>query len=355
MADEAGARPGDVIAQVAGCPVRSLADLAEALRRAGRENSTEIAITRDGSTGSRTVTVQRAPTESIEGQSVSYGALEVPGACLRTIVTHRSDDTPRPAVLVLQGIGCESIDFGTDPDAPLARLVRGWAQAGFVTMRADRRGLGDSTGGPCAESDFETDHADHRASLEALRSDPRVDPDRIFLFGHSVGGMVAAVLAAAHEVAGVVVYGTSPAKWLDCVAASVRRQLALRGVNEDEIERRVAAFRARLSTSPPNGRTAAYHRQLHAVDLEAAWRRVDAPVLVLRGEHDWVVGADEQARIATLAPSARIVDLPRLDHMMTAHPSVEDSIRDYGHGATDLRIVAETVAWLEAHSVRSPP
>jgi hypothetical protein len=359
MADAAGVAAGDRIARVAGCPVRSLSELAVALRHAGVGRETEIATERGGKHTARMVPVQPYPVEAVPGQQVSYEELAVPRARLRSIVTHPSDRTPRPGVLVLQGIACESVDFGADPGAPLCRLVHGWAEAGLVTMRVDRRGVGDSEGGPCREVDFETELADHRAGLDALLGDARVDPDCVFLFGHSVGGMVATLLAAEHAVRGVVVYGTSPAKWLDCVAESTRRQLALRGVSAGVIEERVAATRARLRVDPPNGRSAEYHRQLDAVDLVAAWRRVRAPVLVLRGEHDWVVGRDEQERIATLAgagPDAvDVLDLPGLDHLLSRHASIEASIRDYGHGRADSTIVATTVAWLRERSVRSAP
>ena len=35
-------------------------------------------------------------------------------------------------------------------------------------MRMDKRGVGDSGGGPCSELDYETELADHRAALAAL-------------------------------------------------------------------------------------------------------------------------------------------------------------------------------------------
>lgn len=35
---------------------------------------------------------------------------------------------------------------------------------------------------------------DARAALEAMRRDPKIDPDRLFVFGHSAGGVLAALL-----------------------------------------------------------------------------------------------------------------------------------------------------------------
>jgi pimeloyl-ACP methyl ester carboxylesterase len=324
MADAAGLAAGDLVVAIAGGPVRSMAELAAAMRRAGARVHVEIQTER----ASSTVAVQHAPRE----EAAEYGVLEVPGARLRTIVTGPADG---PAVLVLQGIACESIEHGAFPE-----LVHGWARGGVRAIRVDRRGVGDSEGGPCGDLDFATDLADHAAALAAL-------PRSRVLFGHSVGGMAAALLAAEHAVDGVIVYGTSTATWLDCVAASTRRQLEQRGVAADAIERQVAGVRARFLGEGASGRSGAYHRQLDALDLPAAWARVAAPVLVLHGEHDWVVGRDEQARIVEIVGGrGALVDLPGLDHLLGWHPDRESSLAAYGAGRWDPAIVAVTRDWL---------
>ena len=90
--------------------------------------------------------------------------------------------------MLIRGIACESIETG-----PFAALAHGWTRAGYDTLRFDKRGVGDSEGGPCRDIDFATELADARAVVahapSALRC--RVDP-----FGHSVGGIIATQLAA---------------------------------------------------------------------------------------------------------------------------------------------------------------
>lgn len=360
MASAAGLAPGDVVTALSGMPLRSMEELRAATRAAAGRASVTIAALRGGAPFEATARVVARPSERIEGHEVRYEHVTAPdGARLRTIVTRPEAPGPRPAVLYLQGIGRESLDFGAAPSAPIARLVHGWAAAGFVTMRVEKRGTGDSDGD---EADFDTEVLDYEAALRALAADP--DVSAIFLFGHSVGGMIAPLLAGAPQqehklytsgsigtkeplVRGIVVFGTSAARWSECVAASTRRQLALRGAGEDEIARALERER----TEGFGVRTPRYHAQLDAHDLGAAWDRAACDVLVVVGQHDWVVGEDEQRAICERVRergghAGEVIHLDGTDHWMTRHASLEDSLEHAGRGAFDERLVTATAEWM---------
>lgn len=340
MAARADLRAGDVLVSIDGHIVHDLRTLAAALRIAGHAATVELIVLRDGVHHVTRTDVVAVPLEP----DARYGALDVGDARLRTILT--CAQTPRALVLVIQGIACESIDFALDPDAPLGALVAGWAQAGYDALRFDKRGVGDSEGPPCAETDFHTELADARAALELARETAAQRNVPLVVFGHSVGGIIASQLA--RNVAGVIVYGTPVMRWLDCLLDSTERQLRMRGATSAEIAAQLAAIQNLAKTGELNGRSAAYHEQLHALDLEAAWREVDAPVLVVRGEHDWVVRPDDQSRIADLAPgTTSVIDLPGLDHLFGWHAGRVASLRDYGSGRADASLVDATVAWLD--------
>lgn len=340
MAQRAGLRGGDLLTSLAGQPLHDLRTLAAALRDAARARTTQLVYVRDGDQRTIDVDVVHVPREP----GAAYDELVVDGARLRTIATHAA--APRGLVLVLQGIACESIDHVLDPEAPLARLVADWTRAGYATLRFDKRGVGDSEGGPCAAADFHTELADASAAVELARATARARDIPLVVFGHSVGGILAAQLA--NGVDAVMVYGTPVMRWLDCLLDSAERQLVLRGASAADIAAELGAIRELARVGELNGRSAAYHEQLHALDLAAAWRTVEARVLVLRGEHDWVVRADDQARIAELARgAATIVDLPGLDHLFGWHADRDASLRDYGVGRADDSIGRVTAAWLD--------
>lgn len=356
MAALAGVQAGDRLLRVAGAPLRNLCEMAFALRVAGGQSEVSIDFERASQRLSERVPTQPAPRESIAGQAVCYEEIESGGVRLRSIVTRPLDTRPRGVILFLQGIACESIDYAANADEPIACLIHGWARAGYITMRVDKRGVGDSGGAPCPDGDFDTELGDHRTALAALASHPLAQGLPLYLFGHSIGGMVAPILASERPVAGVMVYGTSTRNWLDCVVASTRRQYEMRGLPPTQIDEILGSLRERVARSGLNGRSAAYHGQLDALELGAIWRQVTGTrVLVLCGEHDWVLSREEQMEIAKLVQPTEGVDLPGLDHMLGWHPNRAESLSAYGQGHYDPEVLRATLEWLEQSDVQSSP
>lgn len=324
MAHAAGIITGDVIVVLAGHRVRSLCELGEALRAAGRNRVAEV-ITRRGSV---VVDVRPQPSEA----GVVYGELAVDGARLRTLTMGEGE---RGVVVFLQGIACESVE-----GAPYSALAHAIAYRGFTTLRFDKRGVGDSEGSACNKTDFATDLEDARAVVEHARS----LGGPVYVFGHSVGG----IIAPHTQADAYVVFGTPVMPWIECLLDSVRRQLALRGfTDESELD----AIRDLEQRGELNGRSAAYHRQLAA--LPNVWATVDKPVRVLRGEYDWVVRREDADELAALTRGT-VVDIAGIDHLAGWHADRDASLRDYGAGAYDDALADAITAWLSALRGVSP-
>src|SRR5262245_60362093 len=149
------------------------------------------------------------PLEEIPGLDSRYGALRTPqGERLRTILTRPAGTTGRlPAILFVQWLSCDSIELPAGQQDGWSRMLRRLAQeSGMVLMRTEKAGVGDSEG-DCATLDYETELAGHRAALAALRQSPGVDPDRIVVFGASMGGNYAPLVAAGEPLAGIMIWG----------------------------------------------------------------------------------------------------------------------------------------------------
>jgi hypothetical protein len=338
MAEAAGMKVGDTLEALDTWSTRSAAELQVALRSAGRGGMVTMRFARDGASLERTVPAVRFPME----EGVRYDAVERAGVRLRTMIDAAVEAGPsrRPAVLFVQGLSNATME------TTFPALFRGWRDEGFVTMRLERRGVGDSEGDAPEQGDLLADVADVRAALLALSHHELVDPDAVFVFGHSVGGMIAPLLDADDLLRGYIVYGTTAEPWFDCLEASARRQWTLRGA--EDVDTHVQAFRDALRTQDVvDGRSALYHRQLDEAELASAWSRVRKPVLVMHGAHDWVV-SEREARHVAQVTGGTFLPLPRLDHLLSAHDSIEASVRSYGSGVVDPSLVHEMCAWMRS-------
>lgn len=319
------------------------------------------------------------------------GWIEVRDHRLRCALTRPRAEGAHPAVLLLPALGAR---VRTGPLAAsalgdgLAFLLRGWADAGFVTLRVDPAGVGESGGPAYDEASLDDDVEGHRASLAWLAALPFVAGERVFVLGHSLGGALAPLLAGAGAPApcGILVYGAPSRRWSVGLAEGARRQLTLAGV-PDDVRQREAAHAARLydlvlreGKSPEHlrrdhpelggcraafdlserhlhGRALDYFRALDSVDPEPAWRRVGAPVLALHGEHDWVVGDDDHTRIAAWVEAsggrAAARTLPGLDHDWLRQESLAASFAGRGRGSLDPGAAAVTLSWMRAEIDRA--
>lgn len=108
---------------------------------------------------------------------------------------------PRPGVLVLHGGNALWQGHWHD-------LARPFVKAGYVAMIPAMRG---ENGLPGSFSGFYDETADVLAAADFLRAYPGVDPTRLYLAGHSVGGTLALLAAmSTHHFRAAAAYAGSP-------------------------------------------------------------------------------------------------------------------------------------------------
>jgi len=82
------------------------------------------------------------------------------------------------------------------------------------------------------------------------------------------------------------------------------------------------------------------------LNLAAAWRKVEAPVLAMHGEYDWIMSREDHELITELVNLTRpghatFVELPRTSHLLYTYESAEkafmgDPAGQYNNSVTDL-------------------
>jgi photosystem II stability/assembly factor-like uncharacterized protein/pimeloyl-ACP methyl ester carboxylesterase len=388
----AGLKTGDELLSLAGARTPTTEALMLALR-SPKGATLPIEVMREGKTITLELPVVAAPAEVMPGSTLRYDSVGVPaGYRLRTIITEPEAGTgadkvvggKRPAFLFVQGIYCASIDRPAPSarDAVDTRLVRAMADAGFITMRVDKPGLGDSEGPPCGDINFSTELAGYIAAAEQLRSLPGVDPERVYLFGHSMGGVMAPFITEKVPVKGVIVYGTLMRTWLEYSLENTRRQAGLQGANPGEVTEMVQA-QSRIDSmmllekmtlgqiwdkhpelKPPqespmmtrdrlSSRHMSFYHELQDINIAAAWTRATGHALAIHGEYDWVTTAGDHEAIATVVSgrttnkaTATMLSLPKADHAFTTHETLQASLGAMGQGKWADTLPTAVLNWI---------
>ena len=185
------------------------------------------------------------------------------GFNLGATITHPMNASARAGAVILVG-GSDSDDRdGTAFGVPiLAQLAASVARAGFLAVRYDKRGYGQSGGRQ--ESATLTDLAeDVRAVAKWLSDRKDIDPKRIAVIGHAEGGWVALLAASKDKrVAGVISIDTP---------ATTGAQLALE-------EQQHVLDRLKVSPAERDERVALQKKIQDAVLTGQGWEGVPAPM-----------------------------------------------------------------------------
>jgi pimeloyl-ACP methyl ester carboxylesterase len=322
--------------------------------------------------------VKPRPYESAPDVDTVYKAVPVDSSLRRVVVTRPKDDGRHPAVLYLTGIGCfsqESLDLGS----PDVKLLYGLTRAGFVTMRVEKSGMGDSQGAPCmsSEVDMQAEVRGYVAGLKAMKEYPFVDRNNVFLIGLSVGGVEAPLVAQQVPVEGLIVINTVAKPFLEYLSDTRRRQNLLRHVPYDELERRLRLneqcnhrllIERQTSTqvlkdipacndyiSYPAPYT--FMQQWAALNVAEEWKKVNAPVLVIYGTSDYISTIADDPYLADIINQfhpghATLKAIPNMDHYMLKASSMEESMKRVAAASTEFEpnVVDVTREWLSSHA-----
>lgn len=373
-----GLKIGDVLTQMGAHPVATPADFLKAVHQSPVSTPLQIAVLRDGRTTYSQVVLIPAPTEVADSEvTTEYSSIVVDGSLRRTLITvptHLSG--PRPALLLIGGIGCFSIDNPADPHDPYRYLAHDLTRrVGLIVMRVEKAGIGDSQGGPCFTTDFNHESQMYAAAFDALVRDPRVDSKRVFLFGHSIGTLIAPRLALKRPVAGIIVAEAVGINWFEYELANLRRQSVLSGdgpAETDDLLRSKEVCMHRLliqhetesviEAEMPDCKkrntypvAAPYMQQVAALNIAEPWTRITVPVLAIYGTADFVTSEVEHQRIVGIVNAQRpgngqlqLVD--GMDHhlaiMGTPQHAYDVRVKQHGDGEYAAGLSTIVIRWI---------
>lgn len=308
----------------------------------------------------------RTAAFSIEGdESVRIPAS---GFSLAAAITRPAGPVrPRPAVVLVPGSGPIDRDGFVAGIPIIGLLARDLVQAGFVVVRYDKRGVGQSGGR--TEAATLADYAeDVRAIVEWLDRQRRRDVDRrrIAVVGHSEGAWVAMIAAARdRRIAALGLIAAPASTGADLVLEQQAHALARLGVSEAEAAQRVTLQRqihaAVLGDGSWDGvpvelRAQAdtpWFRSFLAFDPARVLRDTRQPILVLQGALDTQVKPHHAERLVELARGRRraggaeLVIVPGVNHLLVSAGTGE--VDEYGTLAgreVAVPVTAALALWL---------
>lgn len=323
------------------------------------------------------------PCESAPDLDVLYHTVAIDGAQYRTIVTKPKAPGRYPAVLIIAGLGCYSLDH-LQPEDTYYRLLYGLTRKGYVTMRVDKNGEGDSQGPPCdsLQSDLQLAVRRSVAGLNALAAYDFVEPKNIFILAHSIGPMEGVFAAEKFPVRGFIAAETIGKSWLEYQLENARNQMLMLGRPFDTVDRFVrtvekCAHRFLVEKQQPEqilkdspecadsvrtfGVSSTYLQQIADIDLALEWKKVDVPVLVTYGTSDPTTSRSEVDYLKDMINSfhpgrATYIEFAGMGHGFDLSPSPRawlEAIRKHQHGEFDPEFLEKVEAWMRQQLVKS--
>jgi len=223
-----------------------------------------------------------------------------------------------PAAIILGGSGIHNMDgLAAGLTNRIHRDIAEYlAENGIAVIRYDRRLYAhtesalETFGGSLTVREEVIE--DVLLAVELLRTDPRIDSDRIYLIGHSLGGMLAPRIHAEADFAGLILMAATPRHMLEMgieqLRASVSTAIETGMLTEADLADLIVQIdllddlfdqladipdeKAQETPVPPFGATAYYFKDMALHPFADYIQGLTVPILVMQGSRDFQILAD---------------------------------------------------------------
>ena len=288
-----------------------------------------------------------AHVDSFTSLNVTIGddAWKLPGT-----LTMPEGDGPFPALLLVHGSGPNDRDESVGGAKVFRDLAEGLASRGIAVLRYEKR-TRQYPQQCAADANFTVNQEtveDAARAAALLRTQAKIDPARVFVLGHSLGGYLAPrILRREPKIAGFIVMAGNVRPLEELIVDQVEYLASLKGNLTAEDQTRLAE----IKKNPFAGMSvpAAYLADLkgYRPDLEA--KSLNTPMLILQGERDYQVTMKDfglwkselQAR-----RNVRFLTYPKLNHLFNAGEGKSRPEEYQQSGHVDEQVVAGIANWI---------
>lgn len=313
-----GIQPYDIITGINEIKVQQPQQLPVIAKTLRENDAIAITVIRHNKIARLAGKVVARAMETSSTADIFYDEFAYKNGYVRTIYKTPKGKKPLGTVYFLQGLPCYSMDNFKEKD--ITKLaIDAMVDRGFAVYRMEKADMGDNVNMlPCETMGFHEELDMYMAGYQNLLSLKQVDTANIFLFGHSMGGVVAPLIAEKYQPRGIVVYGTVFKPWVDYLIDAYLIQLQYYGedlaVLRDTIEaakpyiydyfysektigeviktkKGLAAMELILNYDVntglgSSGRSARFHKEMNQHNTTRAWGHTKSAVLAIYGESD---------------------------------------------------------------------
>ncbi len=294
--------------------------------------------------------------------TVGSGEWALPG----TLTLPKSDGPFRGVVLV-HGSGPNDRDETVGADKPFTDLAWGLASKGVAVLRYEKRTkvyaakLANSTDSFTVKEETIDDAV---LASELLRHDNKIDSNKVFVLGHSLGAMVIPRIAKADsKIAGFIIMAGPTRPLEDLIFAQMNYIASLDSVVSDDeihqlkmIQEQVSKVKSpdlALDTPPselPMGVPASYWIDLRKHDPAKEAKDINKPILILQGESDYQVTTEDFGGWKKALFEKKNVQFqlyPRLNHLFIAVEG-RSTPSDYAKpGHVEKSVIEDIAKWIK--------
>lgn len=216
---------------------------------------------------------------------------------------------PVPAVVFVHGSGSSDMDEHVGGLRPFKDLAEGLMKKGIASLRYDKRTHVHGrkmvkSGKPITIYDETIEDAIKAAQM--LKSDPRINPDQVFIIGHSMGAMLAGRIdAEGGDFAGLIMMAGTPYPLDEILRRQINEMTGdAKGIlkwilkkQQKKIEEQFEGLYERdieelKQTKMGGGATLYYFREMGDHPVSMYLKNNEKPILIMQGEKDFQVKAD---------------------------------------------------------------
>ena len=297
------------------------------------------------------------------------------GFSLGATVTRPAGVTGRaPAVILVGGPGRQDRDEALYSVPMFGQIAGKLAEAGYLAVRYDKRGVGQSGGRP--EHAGIAEYAEDLIAIVTwLRKRKDVDADRIAVLSHGEGAAVALTAAGRERRIRTLVLLEAPGKTGRDLTLEQQQALLVR-LNEPEAERKAkVATQVQIMDAVVSGKgwdalapelrrqaDTPWFKSWLLFDPAVALNRVNQPLLIMHGALDTQIPPSHADRLEELArarkrvaPEAtRKIILPKINHLLL--PAVTGEVDEYESLAVRTigpDVTSPVIEWLKAALVKA--